>query len=247
MPAALPVPRPEDTDADLPALMAHAAAQFCDRIARNAAEAPPPRLPPHDARLLWHNRIFTAAQFRRAHVERFEHDGHFAVLHVCIFPHLTDAAPIFGFDMIAGRDVATGIFLDFSPAVPDGPNVALRDIIPPSARARFRARPAPEGWGSIFSPDFFAIRPASRGDVTAALALAGTALDAYLECLGGGACGDPRAAAGQASYARGQRQNPHTLRMLARFVGAESARHFIDEVLFPLPETPAPASRLYTL
>jgi hypothetical protein len=36
------------------------------------------------------------------------------MMHLCVFPHVYDSAPIFGFDVIAGPNKITGAFLDFS-------------------------------------------------------------------------------------------------------------------------------------
>ena len=35
--------------------------------------------------------------------------------HVCLFPELTNGGPIYGFDIIAGKNKVTGAFHDFSP------------------------------------------------------------------------------------------------------------------------------------
>jgi phycocyanobilin:ferredoxin oxidoreductase len=36
-------------------------------------------------------------------------------MHVCLFPGLTNGGPIYGFDVIAGKNKVTGAFHDFSP------------------------------------------------------------------------------------------------------------------------------------
>ena len=36
-------------------------------------------------------------------------------MHCCIFPHTHNPAPIFGFDVIAGKNKITGCFIDYSP------------------------------------------------------------------------------------------------------------------------------------
>jgi hypothetical protein len=184
----------------------------------------------------WHNTLFAGPCIRRAHVEFLEMPDRFAVLHICIFPHLHNPGPIFGFDMICGRAMATGAFLDFSPTTPAPPTPSLHEAIP-HAHANFthlRDRPP---WGAIFSNDFLAIRPANDTEATAALALAQTALAYYLARLPTPQPNpDPAIAAGQARYIRAQRTNPHTLRMLSRFVGAAAARRFIEDTLFPLPD-----------
>ena len=222
-------------------LMRAASFRFATRLQRQnqCTELPAPPKPAHGADLLWRNTLFTAASFRRAHVEQLEITSHFAVLHVVVLPHVSSAAPIFGFDMISGRTQATGIFLDYSAVTQIPPSPRLGEVITPSIRAGFthaRARPQ---WGTIFSPDFFAIRPSGIPEIRAALALADKALAHYLSHLPQAgateAVHDPEVVRGQAAYATAQRQNPHTERMLARYVGAAQARAFIDEVLFPLP------------
>ena len=35
--------------------------------------------------------------------------------HVCLFPELTNGGPIYGFDIISGKNKVTGAFHDFSP------------------------------------------------------------------------------------------------------------------------------------
>jgi len=204
-----------------------------------SVEEPVPAKPPHGPKLVWVNRVFTAPSFRRAHVEWLEILDVFAVAHVVILPRLNDPAPIFGFDMIAGRKQATGIFLDFSPVVA-GPCVPdLNAVIPQSVRDGFsnlRVRPV---WGNIFSPEFFAIRPTSIDEIELALSLADTASRVYLDCLGARrpvlSAPDRNVVNGHAAYGHAQRLNPHTFNMLSRYIGPQQARVFIDDVLFPLP------------
>jgi phycocyanobilin:ferredoxin oxidoreductase len=188
------------------------------------------------AGLHWQNTLLTAGTFRRAHVETFAVAERVSVLHVCLFPHLHDAAPIFGFDMVAGPARVTGIFLDLSPVTHRPPRPGLRDVVAGAALDSFATRRVLPEWGEIFSPDMLAIRPTDLNEVDHALALAKTALDGVLRATQNGP-GVPSAeiVAGQARYAEGQRRNEHTARMLAGFIGAEAARRFIDEVLFPLP------------
>jgi hypothetical protein len=230
---------------DLIGLMRRAAQDFIAILRRQPAcqQLPTPLVPAHPGPLSWSNTLFGATAFRRAHVELFEVPGLFAVCHVCIIPHTCDEAPIFGFDMIAGRAQATGIFLDFSPVTARTPTPALCNVVSRDARAGFRHHRQRPEWGSIFSDDFFAIRPVNWNETCSAVALANSALDYFLLCVqenssarGGMKASDPFVLQGQSAYAQAQRQNPHTLRMLARLVGAEPARNFIDEILFPLPE-----------
>jgi hypothetical protein len=237
MPMAAAVAPPGET-VTLP-LMRAAAERFCARLQAEPGVAglPGPPQPCHGPELCWRNNLFAAAGFRRAHVELLEIANHFAVVHVVVLPHLGNPQSIFGFDMIAGRLQATGIFLDYTPVGGPPCQPVLGAVITDSARAAFvhpRARPA---WGSIFSPDFFAIRPDGEAEIRGALALAEQAFDYYLRHLTRPepvAQPDPAVIGGQSAYARAQRRNPHTEKMLARFVGAAAARGFIEDVLFPL-------------
>jgi hypothetical protein len=66
----------------------------------------------------WVNRVWTSDNYRRAHidvVDARETKGLW-MMHCCIFPHLHNAAPIFGFDVVAGKNKITGCFVDYSPA-----------------------------------------------------------------------------------------------------------------------------------
>jgi len=221
-------------------LMRDAADFFVARLegCTDTVRLPPPSLPVFSGTLKWENTLFSGTKFRRGHIEIFEVPGQFSVLHGCILPHLDNAAPIFGFDMVSGQTQATGIFLDFSPVTRGQPIPALSDVVPPEARLRFaRVRERPD-WGSIFSTAFFAIRPTSDDEVRAAIALAQRALTHYLdrlEAAGGAGRPDREVVSGQTAYARAQRLNPHTFRMLSRYVGTDAARYFIEEILFPLP------------
>ena len=229
-------------DDSLPHRMREAADHFVRTVRQLPAVRPgvPPALPPHDPGLVWQNTLFHSASFRRLHIELFEVRSHFAVLHVCVLPHVSCRAPIFGFDMVAGLEQATGMFLDYSPVTACAPAPCLGDVVTGAIRASFKTPRAAPSWGSIFSKDFFAIRPADRNEVETALTLAERALEIFLASLPEESQGlsrqaDEAAVKGQTAYAMAQRQNPHTFRMLSRHVGQHAARTFIDEILFPVP------------
>lgn len=221
--------------------MAEAAEAFSARLRRapGAATNALPHPAPHAPQLAWSNLLVSTPSLRRGHVELLSAPGRFAVLHVCLFPALGRAAPIFGFDMIAGPARVTGLFLDLSPVLPDMPGPRLRDAVAPGALDGFAEPRARPDWGGIFSADMLAVRPRSAGEIARGLSLARQALEAWLAALDGGARADPAAVAdGQARYVAGQRANPHTARLLAGLIGDAPARRFIDKVLFP----PVPAA-----
>ena len=65
----------------------------------------------------WVNRIWTSDRYRRAHVDVVDarESKGLWMMHCCVFPHTHNPAPIFGFDVIAGKNKITGCFIDYSP------------------------------------------------------------------------------------------------------------------------------------
>jgi len=216
-------------------LMADAAAQFRARLSQEAGcrTLSVPHFDTNGQDLRWDNLLLSANRFRRAHVETLLVPGTVCVLHVCIFPHLDDPSPIYGFDMIAGAARVTGIFLDLTPVSPQRPGLRLRDAVKPFCLDNFSIHRKLPDWGDIFSPDVLAVRPMDLAEVVRAIDLAKRALDASLAIPQGHRAPPSAVAAGQAAYVAGQRRNDHTRRMLAGWIGNEQADRFIDEVLFP--------------
>jgi phycocyanobilin:ferredoxin oxidoreductase len=222
--------------------------EAADALATTAASLPGARmLPMPDWRsraaaegtlrrpIAWRNTVVRTPALRRLHVEYFAIPGEIAVLHACAFPHLDQALPIYGFDVIAGQDRATGCFLDLSPTVPEADPLiaAWADGLEPHRAALGTQRVLPE-WTAIFSPRVIAVRPADAPAFQAGLDLGA----ATLRCLLPATRCDPAAmAAAQARYIEGQRRNDRTRRMLAGCIGADLADAFITECLFP----PVPA------
>lgn len=216
-------------------LLDRAADTFQSRLkaAPGSQPLPEPSVGPLPSGLTWRNVLMKGQKFRRAHLETFNVAGRLSVLHVCIFPHLSDPSPIFGFDVVAGPARVTGIFLDLSPVVDREPKVSLHEIL---GRPCFQERRAPPSWGNVFSPDFLAIRPVDLQEVESAIDMAVTAMDHLLTMPRQAAATSSRIAQGQDRYIRAQRQNEHTFRMLSGFIGPSAARAFIDQVLFPLEQ-----------
>ena len=64
----------------------------------------------------WINRVWTSGDYRRAHIDVVDarDTKGLWMMHCCVFPHTNNPAPIFGYDVIAGRNKITGFFHDFS-------------------------------------------------------------------------------------------------------------------------------------
>ena len=169
----------------------------------------------------WENHRYTSPQFRLAHVQIFKQDR-FAVVHCCIFPHQTDPAPIYGFDVVTGENKITGLFMDLSPTVKPTEPFTNLDV------GRIRDRPE---WGDIFSPHWLACRPTTEeldliGDEAVKV------LTTYLPTLGD--VGDQQSIiAGQNHYCLQQQRNEHTRRALTNILGADGANTFMSTILFP--------------
>ena len=68
---------------------------------------------------VWINRVWRNDSLRRCHIDVV--DARITkglwMMHVCCFPNLNNDAPIYGFDIIAGKNKITGAFHDFSPTI----------------------------------------------------------------------------------------------------------------------------------
>lgn len=170
----------------------------------------------------WENHRFRGPKFRLAHVEIFNQDR-FCVVHCCVFPHITDPSPIYGFDVIAGENKITGVFMDLSPVI-KGTEAPFLEI----DMGKIRERPE---WGDIFSPFWLACRPTQAEMVTIGDE-AVRVLVHYLALLGGVGRQED-IVAGQNRYCTNQRKNEHTRKALTRLLGPEGADEFMNDILFP--------------
>lgn len=179
--------------------------------------------------IAWRNTVVRTPALRRLHVEYFAIPGEIAVLHACAFPHLDQALPIYGFDVIAGEDRATGCFLDLSPTVPEADPLIASWAAGIDRASLGASRILPE-WTAIFSPHVVAVRPGDAAAFQAGLDLGAATLQHLVSTAG---CDAAAMAAAQARYIEGQRRNDRTRRMLASCIGAALADAFIAECLFP--------------
>lgn len=69
----------------------------------------------------WINRVWVNDSVRRAHIDVVDarETKKLWMMHVCVFPSLNNDSPIYGFDVIAGKNKITGAFLDYSPTLDD--------------------------------------------------------------------------------------------------------------------------------
>ena len=185
----------------------------------------------------WVNRVWTSFDYRRAHVDVVDarETRGLWMMHCCVFPHLSNPAPIFGFDVIAGKNKITGCFLDYSPAG-DKDHPMIEYFAEEVANYEWiKKRELPEWAQRIFSPYMVAAgNVQDENELVQIEKLAHTMIDHYLENVGetNGLAEDTTEF--QNFYAQNQKQNPHTPKVMASLgLNEEDVRVFIQDCLFP--------------
>ena len=193
----------------------------------------------------WINKVWMSPNFRRAHidvVDAREQKGLW-MMHVCIFPHLDSDAPIFGFDVIAGKNKMTGAFHDFSPTV----NAEHQMVEWFKAEAESldwkRERELPFWAQQIFSGGMIAAgNVREEHEIKQLMMAVSKSLEYYLHELPrfAGNADDYLCAEAQNNYAHWQKQNPHTPRVMKSLgLDEDDVEQFIEECLFPeIPNQP---------
>jgi len=188
----------------------------------------------------WINRVWANDHVRRAHIDVVDaRDSHgLWMMHVCCFPVLTNDAPIYGFDVIAGKNKMTGAFHDFSASSggDDHPMIdwyrdAVADFVPS------KKRELPEWAQNIFSDSMIAagnVRTDEEATAIVDLALANLRVwfDSVPEYSGNAS--SEFTAGAQNYYCHNQQQNPHTPRVMKSLGLAEAdVDEFCTNALFP--------------
>jgi hypothetical protein len=188
---------------------------------------------------LWVNRVWCNDDVRRAHIDVVDarDTKGLWMMHVCVFPVLTNGGPIYGFDVIAGKNKMTGAFHDFSASADiDNPMIegykeAVADFIPT------KQRQLPEWATNIFSDKMLAAGNVStEEEAVAIIELAQNNLRAYFDEIGEftGEYSSDIVTACQNYYCHNQQQNPHTPRTM-KSLGLNEADvdRFCTDMLFP--------------
>jgi hypothetical protein len=167
----------------------------------------------------WVNRVWANDHVRRAHidvVDARESKGLW-MMHVCVFPVLNNDGPIYGFDVIAGKNKMTGAFHDFSASSnPDHEMIerykeSVEEFIPS------KQRQLPEWATNIFTDKMLAAGNVNtEEEAVAIIELAQDNLRAYFDEIGEftGYGNRDLVTASQNYYCHNQQQNPHTPRTM---------------------------------
>ena len=187
----------------------------------------------------WINRVWGNDSVRRAHidvVDARESKGLW-MMHVCCFPVLNNDSPIYGFDVIAGKNKMTGAFHDFSPSATfdhpmiDGYKESVEDFIPS------KQRELPEWARNIFTDKMLAASNVKAEEE--AVAIINIALDnlhAWFDEVPqfDGQGNRDEVIAAQDYYCHNQQKNPHTANVMKSLgLPEEDVEVFCRDMLFP--------------
>lgn len=185
----------------------------------------------------WVNRVWTSNLYRRAHVDVVDarETKGLWMMHCCIFPHIHNSAPIFGFDVIAGKNKITGCFVDYSPTGDENHNMIQYFGEEVGRYEWIKKRELPDWAKRIFSPYMVAAGNVQNDDELSQISsLANIVVNHYLETVGETNNTVENTTDAQNYYAINQKQNPHTPKVMASLgLNEDDVTVFIQECLFP--------------
>lgn len=185
----------------------------------------------------WVNKVWASNNYRRAHidvVDARESKGLW-MMHCCVFPHTHNPAPIFGFDVIAGKNKITGCFIDYSPAGDKG-HPMIKHFGEEVSRYEWnKNRKLPDWAERIFSEHMVAVGNVSNeNELNQLTSLAHILVNHYLENVGETNNTANDTIESQNYYCDNQKQNPHTSKvMISLGLSEEDVHVFIQDCLFP--------------
>ena len=187
----------------------------------------------------WVNQVWVSPHFRRAHLDVVDaRDTHgLWMMHVCVFPHLDSDAPIFGFDVVAGRGKMTGAFHDFSPSVTSDHEMIDNFGRTVSSLNWKRERELPDWAKAIFSDHMMAAgNVREEKEIEQVEAVVKLNIATYLSGIRhfryNANPQDVRDAHNR--YAKYQKMNPHTPRVMKKLgLDEQDVDDFIEKCLFP--------------
>lgn len=219
-------------------LKAHA--QELEKILSARAFSLPPEITSE-----WYTKNFSSAWVRRANLDVIDvsDSKKLFMMHLCVFPHVYDSAPIYGFDIVAGTNKITGAFLDFSPTGnPEHPMCKwFQELVEPTEWAK--PRELPEWARNIFSNRMVAAGNINTDfELAVILEISKKSLVYYLDNIQKhrpalkyeDMVAQNNFTQAQNYYCQQQKQNPHTPRVLKSLgFSEEMANEYIHKELFP--------------
>lgn len=209
---------------------------FIDKLSVNGTEYIEPHLSKFN-RNNWVNRVWKGPLFRRAHIDVVDArvDKGLWMMHCCIFPHLHNTGPIFGFDVIAGNKKITGCFHDFSPTTSLDHPMINWFAINNNGLTWKKERILPEWATNIFSPFMIAAGNVNEDvELDQILKISFDTIDYYLQNIKFyNNCTDSTLKQ-QNFYCANQKRNPHTPKVMASLgLDKNEVIEFVEHCLFP--------------
>lgn len=185
----------------------------------------------------WKDYTFFSEYFRRAHISIVDarETRSLLMLHCTIFPHINDASPIFGLDIIAGPSRISGAFHDFS-ATSENEHEMINWFAQQVEFLDWRKpRQLPDWAQSIFTPHVVAAGAlSSEVELAQLFALCERTFDYYLDQVGNTVIFRSDFTLPQNNYCINQKKNPHNPRVMQMLgLTEQQAYKYIDTVMFP--------------
>ena len=185
----------------------------------------------------WVNKVWMSSQYRRAHIDVVDarDTKGLWMMHCCVFPHIHNPAPIFGFDVIAGKNKITGCFMDFSPAG-DSEHPLIDWFAGEAQKLQWnKTRKLPDWAERIFTGSMIAAgNVQDETELEQIFDIAKRGLKHYLNAVGETNRTSASTKDAQNYYAQNQKMNPHTPKVMVSLgLSEEDVQVFIQDCLFP--------------
>lgn len=185
----------------------------------------------------WVNRVWSSDRYRRAHIDVVDarDTKGLWMMHCCVFPHLHNPAPIYGFDVIAGKHKITGCFHDFSPAG-DDEHPLIDWFAGEAVKLQWnKTRKLPDWAERIFTGSMIAAgNVQDQEELDQIFKIANLSIKHYLNTVAESNFTHKNTTHNQNYYCENQKKNPHTPKVMASLgLDEEDVRVFIQECLFP--------------
>ena len=187
----------------------------------------------------WTNRTWSNMSIRRAHVDVVDarETKGLWMAHICLFPMKKNGGPIYGFDIIAGKNKITGAFHDFSPLQKKEHPLTRWFIEENKWYKPSKVRELPDWAKAIFSEGMIAagnVREEKELEQICTLALSN--LNAYIDKIGhfNSDSNEEDVIRAQNFYCENQQKNPHTPKTMQSLgLPEEDIKLFCADNLFP--------------
>ena len=187
----------------------------------------------------WTNRTWSNMSIRRAHVDVVDarETKGLWMAHICLFPMKKNGGPIYGFDIIAGKNKITGAGHDFSPLLKKEHPLTRWFIEENKWFKPSKVRELPDWAKAIFSEGMIAagnVREEKELEQICTLALSN--LNAYIDKIGhfNSDSNEEDVIRAQNFYCENQQKNPHTPKTMQSLgLPEEDIKLFCADNLFP--------------